>query len=186
MKKTRTAVLLCLALPLMSAPLVFAQTVTQWILERSTLTYHMTHPIHQVYGTSYAAKGKGVCQAGECNFLIAVPVKSFDSGDSNRDLHMLEATRGAQFPMVIVRTTFPETQTSSPTIYADLHVQFAGQTAHYSHVPFQRVAKGSEVEITGTIPATCSDFKIPPPSFLTMPIKNEIPVHVDMTWRQMP
>jgi hypothetical protein len=31
-------------------------------------------------------------------------VKSFDSGDSNRDLHMLQATRGAQFPLVTVRT----------------------------------------------------------------------------------
>ncbi len=87
---------------------VFAQANTQWVLEQSTLTYHMSHPMHEVDGVSRAAKGKGVCHAGQCDFLIAVPVKSFDSGDSNRDLHMLEATRGAQFPMVIVRTQFPE------------------------------------------------------------------------------
>jgi hypothetical protein len=37
--------------------------------------------------------------------------------------------------------------------------------------------------ITGTIPATLSDFKIDPPSLLTMPVKNEIPVRVEMTWR---
>jgi hypothetical protein len=29
---------------------------------------------------------------------------------------------------------------------------------------------------------TLADFKIEPPSLLTMPVKNEIPVHVDMTW----
>jgi hypothetical protein len=98
---------------------------------------------------------------------------------------MLEATRGAQFPMVIVRTRFPQAATTSPTMYADLDVQFAGQTAHYKHVPFQRVTQGNEVRISGTIPATCSDFKIPRPSFLTVPIKNEIPVRVDMTWRPM-
>ena len=62
--------------------------------------------------------------------------------------------------MVIVRTQFPEAATTSPTIYADLEVQFAGQTAHYKHVPFQRVTQGNEVRISGTIPATCSDFKI--------------------------
>jgi hypothetical protein len=95
---------------------------------------------------------------------------------------MEEVTRGAQFPMVIVRTQFPEAATTSPTIYVDLEVQFAGQTAHYKHVPFQRVTQGSEVRISGTIPATCSDFKIDRPSFLTVPIKNEIPVRVDMTW----
>jgi hypothetical protein len=164
---------------------VLAQSDAQWVLEQSTLTYHMSHPMHEVDGVSHAAKGKGVCHAGQCDFLIAAPVKSFDSGDSNRDLHMVEATRGAQFPMVVVRTRFPETETASPTAYVDLEVQFAGQTAQYKHVPFQRVSQGSQVQISGTVPATCSDFKIDRPSFLTVPIKNEIPVHVEMTWRPM-
>ena len=30
--------------------------------------------------------------------------------------------------------------------------------------------------------ATLSDFKIDPRSLLTMPVKNEIPVRVEMTW----
>lgn len=162
-----------------------AQTRTQWLLLNSTLTYHMTHPMHDVNGTSHAAKGKGICENGQCNFLIAVPVKSFDSGDSNRDLHMIEATRGAQFPMVIVRAQFASSEAKASTLYADLQVQFAGQTAHYSHVPFQRTSHGNEVQITGTIPATCSDFKIERPSFLTVPIRNEIPISVDTTWRPM-
>ena len=42
---------------------------------------------------------------------------------------------------------------------------------------------GGETRITGTIPATLSDFKIDPPSLLTLPVKNETPVRVDMTWR---
>ena len=179
MHKTILTAVLLVALPL------FAQIDTQWALDQSTLTYHMSHPVHEVDGVSHAAKGKGVCHAGQCDFLIAVPVKSFDSGDSNRDLHMVEATRGAQFPMVIVRTQFPAAATTSPVIYADLEVQFAGQTAHYKHVPFQRVTQSNEVRISGTIPATCSDFKIDRPSFLTVPIKNEIPVRIEMTWHQM-
>jgi len=64
-------------------------------------------------------------------------------------------------------------------------VEFAGQTVHYSHVAFQKTTTGKEVEITGTVPATCADFKIDPPSFLTIPIKNEIPVRVDATWQPM-
>ena len=163
----------------------FAQVESQWVLQHSTLTYHMSHPMHDVNGVSHAAKGKGICQKGVCNFLIAVPVKTFDTGDSNRDLHMIEATRGAQFPMVIVRTQFPEAETNSPTVDANLEVQFAGQTAHYQHVPFKRTTQGNQVRITGTIPATCSDFKIVRPAFLTVPIKNGIPVTVDMTWQKM-
>lgn len=168
----------CLAVP------VFAQSDTTYVLQQSTLTYHMSHPMHEVDGTSHAARGKGICHDGECNFLIAVPVKSFDSGDTNRDLHMIEATKGAQFPMVQVRTHFPASEVSAATIHADLEVQFAGQTAHYAHVPFQRTQMGTAIRIVGTIPALCSDFKIDRPSFLTVPIKNEIPIHVDMTWLQ--
>lgn len=171
--------LLIAALPLSAA----AQS--QWLLTESTLTWHIMHPMHDVEGTSHAAKGKGICQAGECDFLIAVPLKTFSSGDSNRDLHMLQVVRGAEYPMVVVRTRIPQASIDSATIDVDLEVQFSGQTVHYNNVPFHRMAKGKDVEITGTIPATCSDFQIPRPSFLTVPIKNEIPVTVDTTWQPM-
>lgn len=171
-----------LMLMLLASP-VLAQHDVQWTLVQSTLSYHMSHPMHQVDGISHAARGKGTCQAGQCDFLIAAPVKSFDSGDTNRDLHMIETTRGAQFPMVVVRTHFPESEISASTVYADLEIQFAGQVAHYQHVSFQRTSQGNQVHITGTIPATCSDFKIDRPSFLAVPIKNEIPIKVDMTWQ---
>jgi len=72
-----------------------------------------------------------------------------------------------------------------PTTYLDLEVQVAGQTVEYKQVPFQRSVQGSETRITGTIPAKLSDFKIDPPSLLTMPIKNDIPVRVDLSWHPM-
>jgi hypothetical protein len=157
---------------------------SQWILDQSTLTYHVSHPLHQVDGVSHGSRGKGVCHAGECDFLIAAPVKSFDSGDSNRDLHMLQVTRGGQFPLVTVRTRLPETAISSATIQVDLEIEFAGQTAHYHQVSFQLVTQGNQIHMTGTIPVTITDFKIDAPSFLGMPVKNEIPVHVDMVWHR--
>src|SRR5580693_9209661 len=163
---------------------VFAAADSQWILQQSTLTYHVSHPLHQSEGVSHGAKGKGVCHAGQCDFLIAVPVKSFDSGDSNRDLHMLQVTRGGEFPMVTVRTSLPEDASASTTIHADLEVQFAGQTAKYKQVLFEQAKQGNETKISGIIPATLSDFKIDPPSLLTIAVKNEIPVRVDMTWRR--
>jgi hypothetical protein len=156
---------------------------SQWVLDQSTLTYHVSHPLHQTEGVSHAARGKGVCHDGQCDFLIAVPVKSFDSGDSNRDLHMVQVTRGAQFPLVTVRTKLPESASASSTINADLDVEFAGQTAHYKQIAFQLVKEGAQIRIAGTIPATLADFKIDPPSLLTMPVKNEIPIRVEILWR---
>jgi hypothetical protein len=156
-----------------------------WKLDQSSLTYHMSHPMHEVDGTSHAARGKGVCHAGQCDFLVAAAVNSFDSGDSNRDLHMIQTTRGAQFPIVSVRFRLAQAALNSPTLDCDLEVQFAGNTAHYSHVIFQQTIKGAAHRITGVVPATLSDFKIDPPSFLTIPIKNAIHVRVDMVWHAM-
>ena len=164
-----------------AVPALFAAD-QQWVLKQNTVTYHVSHPLHQTDGVSHAARGKGICHAGDCEFLVAVPVKSFDSGDSNRDLHMVQVTRGAEFPMVTVRTHLPESASNSTTIKVDLEIQFAGQTAHYPQVPMEVTTRGAEKHIVGTIPATLADFKIDPPSLLTMPVKNEIPVHVDMTW----
>jgi hypothetical protein len=172
-----------LILSLLLALPIYAAADSQWVLEQSTLTYHVSHPLHQTDGVSHAARGKGVCHAGQCDFLIAAPVKSFDSGDSNRDLHMLQVTRGAQFPMVSVRTRLPETASASATIHVDLEIQFAGQTVQYKQVLLQLATQGNQIRISGTIPATLADFKIDPPSLLAVPVKNEIPVRVDMTWR---
>ena len=169
---------------LMIAISLLAQSTSahSWALDSSTLTYHMSHPIHEVDGASHAAKGKGVCNAGSCEFLVAAPVKSFDSGDTNRDLHMLQVTRGAQFPVITVRFRIPEAAMNSPELDCELEVQFAGNTAHYSHVLFHQDMRGAEHHISGTVPSTLTDFKIDPPSFLTVPIKNQIPVRVDMLW----
>jgi len=62
------------------APSLFAAD-HQWVLKQSTLIYHASHPLHQTEGISQAARGKGICHEGQCEFLIAVPVKTFDSGD---------------------------------------------------------------------------------------------------------
>jgi hypothetical protein len=182
MKTTRLLALLLILTPPALAQSTQSPADHVWLLDQSTLTYHMSHPMHEVDGISHAAKGKGICRAGQCQLLIAVPVKSFDSGDTNRDLHMLQVTRGAQFPIVTVRLNLPEASLASTTLDCDLEVQFAGNTAHYSHVPFTQVVEGTAHHIKGTVPSTLLDFKIDPPSFLTVPIKNEIPVRVDMVW----
>jgi hypothetical protein len=65
---------------LLLVPPAFAGGDNQWVLEQCTLTYHGSHPLHQTEGVSHAARGKGVCHAGQCDFLIAVPVKQLAQG----------------------------------------------------------------------------------------------------------
>jgi hypothetical protein len=167
------------------SPALIRGADAQWMLEQSTLSYHVSHPLHQIDGVSHAAKGKGVCHEGQCDFLVAVPVKTFDSGDSNRDLHMIQVTRGAEFPMVTVRFRVPESAASQSTLNVDLDIEFAGQTAHYKQVAFHLSMNGGQAKISGVIPAKMTDFKIVPPSLLAIATKDEMPIKVDMTWRKM-
>jgi hypothetical protein len=84
---------------------------------------------------------------------------------------------------VQVRLRIPQSAVNLPTLDCDLEVQFAGQTAHYTHVQFHQTIDGAAHHITGIVPTTLTDFHIDPPTFLTVPIKNDIPIRVDTTWR---
>lgn len=157
-----------------------------WVLEKAEIGYTVTHPLHVVHGKSFSAKGKGVCYGGHCDFLVAVPVKSFDSGDQNRDLHMLEVTRAGLYPLIEVNAKTAEIQAGHPqkTVSADLEVQFAGQKVEYRKVQLNVLEwKSEEAHITGGFTLSLKAFGIKAPSLLTMPVKDDIPVKLDMTWK---
>lgn len=176
---------LCLFLVAVAAGPALAKTDV-WVLTQSELTYSAFHPLHDSFGTTHSTRGKGVCGDGGCRFLMAVPVNTFDSGDANRDTHMIETVRGAQYPLIQVNAVLPA-EPAGQDFELDADITFAGQRVHYGRIPFHVVEqKGDVLHITGTIPLTMSDFKITPPSLLTMKIKNEIPVKADMVWQRQP
>jgi hypothetical protein len=157
-----------------------------WKLEKSEITYTVTHPLHIVRGKSLSARGEGLRGTdGVWKFLVAVPVKTFDSGDNNRDLHMQEVTRAGLFPLITVRaqaSRIIDSQAPQP-IVADVDIEFAGQKAEYPQIPLQVLDwKDGRVHMMGTLPLTLKDFKIIPPSLLTLPVQNEVPVKLDMWW----
>jgi len=73
--------------------------------------------------------------------------ETFDSGDSNRDLHMIQVTRGAQFPMVMVRARLPKPrryqEQSMPIWMCSLPSSRPVQAR-----AFEKVAIGSAIKIT--------------------------------------
>ncbi|HVM32266.1 MAG TPA: YceI family protein [bacterium] len=157
-----------------------------WTLEKSEISYLVTHPLHQAVGKSTAAKGKGsVSYGGVGRFLVAVPVKSFDSGDANRDFHMLEITRGGTYPMVVVNVKIDVGKVGvlPAVLNAEATVDFAGKEKTYPHLPLKLLEGGPrEAHLTGTLPISLKDFDIQPPSLLAMPIEDEVPVSLDMVW----
>jgi len=159
-----------------------------WVLDKSELDYQVTHPLHHVTGKSTQARGKGICSGTDCHFIVAVPVKSFDSGDSNRDLHMLQITRGADYPLIVVQVEFPTPAGKDfpQEILADLDIQFGGKIAKYPSVKLEMAPlEESGVRVTANIPIRLNDFKIEPPSLLGMPIDDLVPIQLNTTWKKV-
>ncbi|HTA76035.1 MAG TPA: YceI family protein [bacterium] len=174
--------------------LVFLPTVLlasdlkgNWVLEKSEIDYKVTHPLHHVIGKSTQARGKGSCTSTQGKFIVAVPVKSFDSGDGNRDTHMLQITKGADNPLIAVNVAF-STAGDKPfpkEILADLEIQFAGKTVKYPKVKLGMVPlEAGRVQITAVVPLSLKAFDITPPSLLGVPIEDLVPVQLEMTWKK--
>jgi hypothetical protein len=179
--------LILLTFLLFTSPVLSSDFGGHWLLEKSEITYTVSHPLHVVHGKSLTARGKGVCYGGHCEFHIGVLVKSFDSGDNNRDLHMLQITRGGLYPLIDVVAEMAEIHEKVPKqAMADLTIQFAGKTVKYPKVKLDILEwKPDGAHISGTIPLSLKDFEIQPPTLLAMPIKDDVPVKLDMFWKHV-
>lgn len=154
-----------------------------WEVQSGQLTYHVSYPLKKVDGTAKNVKGKGHCEKGLCQFLIAVPVKSFESGDGNRDNHMLQATKAALNPMIVVKVNFPEDSVGK-AMDTKAEITFAGKTKNYDHVQIKTtIASNGTATTTGTLPLVLTDFEVERPSLLGIEIDDSVPVDFELSWK---
>lgn len=150
---------------------------TTYLLKSSTLTYSAHHPLHAFTARSKnAAKGKAVCDAEKCELLIAVPVKSFDSENSNRDAHMLEVSRGAEFPLITFRSTFALKSISSEV---DGVAEFAGQTKPIKLVKLKQGGDAENPSLSAETYFLLKDFNIDAPALLGVSMSQDIAVTIE-------
>jgi hypothetical protein len=159
------------------------QAPTSWVLKSSKITYTVDHPMHETVGVSAGARGKGQCEKARCEFLVASPVKAFDSGNSNRDAHVMEVVHGEKFPMVSVRVVVDEGKLNSGPVDVDVDVELAGvKVAKKMKAHVEGAAGGSTLSVRGEIPVMFSDFKLERPSLLGVAVKDAMPVVFESQW----
>src|SRR3954454_19095159 len=75
-------------------------------VRQGTLTYTVVHKLHEVHGTTKQVEGRALAQPdGTVKVQVRAKVATFDSGNSNRDAHMREATHEAEHPYAEVKGT---------------------------------------------------------------------------------
>ena len=151
-------------------------------LSQSSMTYKGTHALKTFEGTSTQGKGKGQCGETSCEFLVAVAVKSFDSGNSNRDLHMLETMKGAAHPMIVARLEFPKTELAKKEMLLNAEIEVAGVKKNIQLSGIQKSPTENGFGVNFVIPFKLTDFNIERPSLLTLKMDDLVPVKVQAEW----
>jgi hypothetical protein len=69
--------------------------------------YRIVHKFHKVAGVSTAMVVRGTVDASGLKVMARAQVSTFDSGNTNRDAHMMEAVEGEKYPWASVRAVLP-------------------------------------------------------------------------------
>jgi hypothetical protein len=146
----------------------------------STLAYHLVHKLHTVTGTSKSVEGRArVLPDGTVQVAVRAPLDSFDSGNANRDAHMLEATGAAQSPYVSFKgvgsiqlpSTFP----------ADLEVPLRGEltlkTPRPIDVPIHlHFDSAVRVSVSARFPVSLEEHQVERPSLVFVKVDDRIEI----------
>lgn len=165
-------------------PAQAAPALTRYELSESTISYEVVHPAHRVLGSSKEAKGKITCEAKLCRLLVGVPVKSFVSGDSNRDSHMLEVTKAALHPMVVFKTEFPQEylRESGKTAEPTFRLSFAGKEKSVQLQETTKKISGKELQADLKLSISLTEFGVERPALLMVPVKDSVAISVTSRW----
>ncbi len=141
-------------------------------------TYTVKHLVKTVMGTSQELRGKMSCTTGACEFLVAAPVKSFISSDSNRDLNMQTVLEADRYPLITVRGKLPEAQLGQESYSFPARVTFHNIEKEYA-VSVRRKGAGG----TGAFTLRLEAHGVERPSLLTVAIDDEVPLTFSFTWK---
>lgn len=179
--KTWQRLVITLASCSVFTPQTLRAATEDWHLQTSKIQYTVKFPLKTVHGESNEAKGKGRCESGQCQFLIAAPLNSFKSGDTNRDAHMLEATKGPIHPLVSARYTLP-LEGHPAEIKAQVEIDFAGGKNTYKDVPVHLKWNDKSVDSSMDLTLILTKYAVERPTLLGVAIDDEVPLHIEGNW----
>lgn len=150
-----------------------------WEIGQGKSTYEVKHLVKKVSSESRDLKGKMECGEKECEFLIAAPVKSYVSSDSNRDLNMQNVTESSKFPMALARGHFSSDGLSKNENWLlPVEVEFHGKKMNYQ----AEVSKKADGRFTTNFILKLDQHGIVRPSLFGFKIEDEVPMHFELTW----
>lgn len=163
-------------LTFISAPLAKIYTA---ISGTSTLTYFLTHPLHQIEGVSKDF----VCTVDlspdtvSSQINVSAKISSFDTQNSSRDSHAMELVEALKYPTVELKSQRVRVIANGYEVEANL--TFHGITRPITFFVRPKIS-GDQVEIAGKFTVKLSDFNVPKPTLLFISSEDEITIQFDL------
>lgn len=148
----------------------------------SYMQYAMKHPMHKWDAKSTANKCLIVYNDKTSAIeavAVLVPVKSFDSGNSNRDSHALEVLEALKFPNVTFSASNIQEANNQLTIKGNL--TFHGVTKPVE-LKAKKTASGNILKIEGKFDINMKDYGIEPPGLLGVRADEKINLSFNMVF----
>ena len=171
----KTKIYAVLFLLLIQFTVVFPQTrQLDAVKKESTITYQLTHPLHEIESTSKDAYCTIEIDSGKKEIkkvTVQVDVTTFDSGNSSRDSHAMEVIDALSFPDSKFESSSIQQKGDSLKISGKL--TFHGVT---KDIIISAAAKWStnKLVVEGHFDISLTAFNVERPSLLLIPVKDDL------------
>lgn len=136
---------------------------------KTKISYELRHPAHDVKAHSNELEVKieyNKTTNTIINAIAQVPVKSFDSRNSNRDSHAMELIEAIKYPYARFKSTKIVDSGDSLTIYGNL--TFHGVTKNITITGSKKIW-GNKLVVTGKFAISLDAFQVERPKLLFVP-----------------
>ena len=148
----------------------------EYTIKEGEITYYGYHFLHDWKGTSNQINGNFTFDSSleDFNGIISIPVKSFDSGNTNRDSNMLVYCRGIKYSDISFRPKEIIKDDNLVTINGML--EFAGNVQDLTTSANIKAISDSSFTAKGKFDILLSKFDIDRPSLLFTKIDDKISI----------
>ena len=157
---------------------LFAQSIINFDLNESFISYDGKHPAHNWTGISKEIQGTFELNKEDLTQSkvdLFVPVFSFDSKNANRDSNMLDVVEEYYYPYVRFISSKIEKVDDGFNVVGNL--SFHGITKEFT-IPVSLIQDDKRIVVESDFSIMLTDFKIRRPSLLTIKIRNQIDIKV--------
>jgi hypothetical protein len=179
MTRKHVVALLVLLAATIAKPVRVAAQPSQ-LVGSGSVEYRLVHKFHTISATSHAMAVRGTVDASGLKVMARAQVGTFDSGNSNRDAHMMEAVEGEKYPWSVVRAVLPgfklPSAAGSTKISVQASVELHGVAVTHPVDITLESKDGVHFQARFTFSESLTAHKIERPSLLFVPVDDIITI----------